>query len=77
MDNQAYNPYSYNMSGDVTEENFQLANNAYQNAQRMAAAGGVPISTSLDAKQRRNIQRQIISLYPDILNRNEADKVKL
>lgn len=72
---QGFNPYSQNMSEQVPS--YQLGSGGYQEVQKQAASGGVPVITSINSKQRRAIERQIISLYPDILNRHEAEKVKL
>jgi len=73
---QQMNAYSSNMSQNAA--NYQLDNSGYREVQKQVSAGGVPVHTKpLNADQRRVLQRQIISLYPDILNRNEAEKVKM
>lgn len=71
----SFSPYSQNLTSAPPD--YTLSNPAYQNVQKHASSGGVPVMTSaLTAKQRRALQRQIISLYPDILNQPEAEKVK-
>jgi hypothetical protein len=51
---------------------------AYKNIQKQVASQGVPVMTiAMNEWQRKKIKRQIISLYPDILNKNEAENVKI
>ena len=74
---QNIEPYGYNSHSSTGAEKFELASSQYQDIKKHVAAGGVPILTSLDDKQRINVRRQIISLYPEILSKHEAESVKL
>lgn len=73
---QSTDPYSYNSHSTNGEENYQLGSSQYQDIQKHVASGGVPILTSLNEKQRKHVQRQIIALYPDILTKDEAERVR-
>ena len=73
---QNIDPYGYNSYNSQGIENYELGSTQYQDVQKHVAAGGVPILTSLNEKQRLSVRRQIISIYPDILNKNEAENVR-
>ena len=69
-------PYGYNSHDSQGVENYELGSTQYQDAQKHIAAGRVPTLTSLNEKQRLSVRRRIISLYPGILNKNEAEDVR-
>ena len=68
------NPYSSNMTSHPGGYNPEA--HSYKEVQKQVQGNGVPVMTSINNVQRRQLQRQIISLYPDILNRNEAEQVR-
>ena len=62
------------MTGDP--QDYRSEAGSYKDVQKHIEAGGVPVMTSITQIQRKHLERQIITLYPDILNTQEAEKVK-
>ncbi|CAI2372912.1 unnamed protein product [Moneuplotes crassus] len=73
-DPSGLNPYSSNLL--TKPKDYKPEAKSYKNVQIHERAKGVPVLLSITKNQRKILERQIISLYPDILNPGEAENVK-